>query len=176
MKIKNFILTATIVLSSLVSTTVSASGFKQTMSARENTVISMNMLPTQFQAVVIDLTKVDPEKTDVEDVVKKLKNIATFNGNVIDFLAGQDELLNEIDVSISSKGSEFMTVNELRNLQKSPKNITFDVEKKNKSASFIIKYNDPEQGFTTSGTASLNKGMLIDKKTHIVLISYRMFK
>lgn len=167
---KKLFISMAVVASSLISFNASAD-FKQVMRSDVNSIISMNMIPTQFQSVIIDVTDLDDQKMEI--ATNTLKKFSSYNGNVDSFIQSYQPTFTKLDLNISAKGSQMMSIADLNKKQRDSKTSTFMVDKKGQYASYSISYKDEGEDFTAKGSVNLGQNKLIDQDGYLILVSYR---
>lgn len=156
------------------------SDFKQIIKTEENKIISMNMIPTQFQFLVIDATKLKDNKEMMELLDEKLSNFTKNNGNVSQFISNNKSLLNKNEINVFEKGEKMISIAEYQKQEKlgRNKNVEIFVDKKNNKAFFQLSYVNSKNRITINktGEISLNNNAFFNEDGVFILISYRNFK
>ena len=138
-----------------------------------NKITSFNMIPTQLQFAIIDLSQLTGE--DRDNAIQQLSSFSSYHGNVAKFIDYQQKYLQDIGVSVSS-GGEMMSVSKLRDKQATPKDIQITVSKNGGGASYSIDSSTDYLSFNYSGHISINSNQVSSESNGaLILASYKNF-
>lgn len=165
---------ALLLSSALLLPSISFANFQQIMHSRDNSIITMNMIPTQFQSVVINLENIEDFEV-YQKIIEELKTFENYNGNLAGFLSSKNKMLSKNNIYVAAKGSQMLTPEELIKQSKKPKGISFFAEKVGNGIKYKIDYvnKSEDETFSDSGNLGLNKNYFSDHDGYILLISYR---
>ena len=153
---------------SLSAVPMAFADYQNISSSNIGQITSVNMIPTQAQYLVLDISKVKPE--DLNGLDQELKKFEKYNGNISKFIS--TGALNKYNVSVSERGETQMSISQLNAYQEKRKTVVANFNKKTSSLEYTVNMLVDQREFSESGELGLGENAGKIGEGYAFLISY----